>query len=390
MISIDVDIGNTYEQNNLFAKVVKLRFGSGPTFQLLPALNLSQIKTVTYDKLAEKTHGTLLVENYTRLTLDDLRKMDSDFYTQQEFTRNNLKTRGKDKAFWMIKLIIRKNQDIKSADIGYLLTLMFSPVNNLVIPPVVYYYTHTEKGEIKELEPLPMPKYLEFIKEFLAGVSSRKTGCALTIPYGISNSEIPALLDTYKDIETKVAVSDFHGYAFRTVYQSYQAVVHGVSGSKKSYSLREKNGEDYFVYAFDSKPYFGIGTALPSQNLLQYLKDINSFGPRHTNEKRSKEVIEKFKKLHPNYKYIPKIYSKEEFSYLKPKDKKYASVLDDCSKWVKKELGRTGDLNYRKDFEMVGLVESVSEIYSNVEDIEKHLSSKGRFSKNIDSLKSLK
>ena len=120
-----------------------------------------------------------------------------------------------------------------------------------------------------------------FLREFLSVLASQGVNqVGLNIPSNIPRSEIPTILELYKDFDTPLASLDANGKTNVDQFFLQRALI-GI-GRESSYNLQEKQEENYILYSFDSKPYRGHGDIVPAMNILQLDNGFSTFGSRHT------------------------------------------------------------------------------------------------------------
>ena len=278
---VDVKIDNKYDENDLLVKFVSIRIGSGKYIPFLPSTNPYRIRNPTLNNLNE-----IPIENYIPITLDHLRDMDSDQKKQSAFITEKLYVNTGHPTFFIAKLLLKPKQEIGHKDVEYIVDLLKNSSNDLMIPPLVYYYHTTSaserfpRGTNKPIDPIDTESYLAFLKSFIAVSKQRKIeNFGLMFPSNFDYTATDKLLAVYKDCETKVAFIDGRGNKISQLEPQINKIT---SSGSKLYTLAEKNNEKFALYSFDSVPYSARKEIAPAQNVLEYLYGFSSFGPRHT------------------------------------------------------------------------------------------------------------
>lgn len=384
-MTVDISVDKVFEEDDLFTKITYMRVGSDKKFPVLPSINLAQgVKSVTLKNL--KT--TVIVENYIKLELSELRKMNEDGEKQKQFIRDEIKISEENPSFIVIKLLIKDNDQINDNDIKYLCALLMHPHNTLVIPPLVYYYKLSNKNRVSIQNPLELDKYIKFTSNFLKRLTEnyKVTETALTIPTNISNDKIKALTDEYKNIKTQIAFIDLHGGTAMDIYTQLNSMIKTPSKKEELYNLEQKNGENYLLYGFDSKPYGSPKDIAPAKNVLQYTYGISAFGPRYTLPKM------KFPKG-PRKPYIPRVYYEEEYAFVKPHYADYKKITKGVDDWVSTVLPDAKDAStnrtYMLNYNVNMIIDSAKEIYQNAEEknLGKFLGKKKAIEKYVSQIK---
>jgi hypothetical protein len=139
----------------------------------------------------------------------------------------------------------------------------------------------SDKGRIVEGRALDVEDYVPLAEEFIRTCSAVGTKTfGLTVPVNMPHSRIPALLRAYKDVEVPVALVDGAGGNLDGMSAQIRALIG--STKKESHSFRQRRGEDFALYAFDTKPYRGRKDIVAAVNLLLLDRGFSAFGRRHT------------------------------------------------------------------------------------------------------------
>lgn len=360
MSKIGIDIKEIYNEDDLFSKVAEMKIGSSETFNVLPAAG-SKIRPNTIEKIKDK----LIVENYITITLTELRDMDSDHKKQEKFIKNKVKV-ASNYPFIALKLLIKKGEKIEANDVEYMVDLLKSPLNIFVAPPLIYYYWSGKKSRVVVGEQIPIDTYLEVIDTFLKRLREghKIDECALTVPANVARSSVKVLLDKYKDMKTQIALIDLNGKTAINIYPIINALTVGATGKVKEYTLPEKNGEDYMLYAFDGVPYnFSSKGIMPAKDILQYAMGFSSYGPRHTI---------KFNIEGPPPPDNPKVYEPKKYTYLNNKHTEYTAEIKKLDEWINTNFGE-GEYkrsSYVKDYNFTKQVGTANEILKSVKEKE--------------------
>jgi hypothetical protein len=229
-------------------------------------------------------------EVYVKLTLDKLREIDGDKDLQSAFIRDHLRPLDGTLGLPILRLCLRKGQEVTESDIQYLCCLFPPPPCLTATVPFLFRYENkeNERGEsvpnLREssLEPVDPDEYLAFVERFIARAGpSYSRELAIGVPPNFTPGDVPRLLRAYRDYGSPLAIVDAFG---STTYELYPVVrsLKGVGSKGKSYSLQELFGDNHAFYALDSKPYVSLKGDVAASHLLQLDGGYSSFGPRHT------------------------------------------------------------------------------------------------------------
>jgi hypothetical protein len=275
-MTFDVHLNATSGEGDDWVRAVDFRVGSGKWARMLPAVD---------NRLAAPTKvpagWSPISEVYARITLEKLREIDGDTGRQAEFIRRNLTPIGGTAGVAILKVLLPEDQNLDPKDVEYLGHLLPPPNCSLATVPLLYRYRVSEKGRIVEGRAIDDNDYLPFAKEFIATCTSVGTKTlGLSLPVNIPHSKIPTLVAAYKDVKMPVAVIDGAGGNL----DGMNAQIRALLGSKKvdGHSLRQRCGEDFALYAFDTKPYRGRKDIVAAVNLLLVDRGFSAFGRRHT------------------------------------------------------------------------------------------------------------
>ena len=279
---MEIKQAGEYREGDDFVRTVDFRVGSGPWGRFLPALDNDRPLPPTIDASWKP-----IVEIYHQITLTELREIDGDAKKQQAFVRRNLTPKLGATGIPILRLLVGECQTIEQPDVEYLSHLLPPPNLSIATTPLVYRYRMSRPNRADltprtvTLKPVDMSVYLPFVTAFVQGSASAGTRrFGITMPVNTSHRDVPALLLAYRDVSAPLAIVDANGNTTQQLSAQIRALV-GTRGSS-SYSLREKNGEAWAIYAFDSKPYRGRAEYVPALGLLQLDGPVNGFGKRHT------------------------------------------------------------------------------------------------------------
>lgn len=275
-MTFEVHLNTASGDGNDWVRVVDFRVGSGKWARMLPALDN---KLAVPSKIP--TGWSPISEVYARITLDKLREIDGDTGRQTDFIRRNLTPLSGTAGVAILKVLLPEGQNLSAKDVEYLGHLLPPPNCSLVTVPLLYRYRVSDKGRIVEGRALDVDEYLPFAKEFVgtcAAVGTKTLG--LSLPVNIPHRKIPTLLAAYKDVKIPIAVIDGAGGNLDGMNAQIRALI----GSTKmdAHSLRQRCGEDFALYAFDTKPYRGRKEIVAAVNLLLMDRGFSAFGRRHT------------------------------------------------------------------------------------------------------------
>ena len=377
----DIIVEDIYEQNGFKIKTADLRIGSSIRLPTLLSINIKKTMSKTIDEIKEK----VLIENNAMLTLKHLREMDSNQLEQNKFIKEKLKNYGDNPSFLVIQLLVEESDIINDSDIDYLLALLNSPYNSLLVPPLVYHYKISYKTGNQNVRteryqpttPIDMVLYFRFLNKFIekarAQYGIKET--VMSVPTNISHSSIGNLLDIYKDLDTPIGLVDLHGKTPKSLGPQINSLTKKSDNGGKN-TLKDKNDEDFVLYAFDAMTYTSHQPLAPSQAALYSLLNINLFGPRHTVRVRDE-----------NKEFKPRLFASKEYSYANDKYNEYKKLVDDCKSWSQNLFGdtklRTGDYTI---YRLINAVKEIHELAKERE-IEVKIRDKTNFFKAADSLK---
>jgi hypothetical protein len=345
-MSLDVKLLREEKGDSNFLRVLDYRVGSGPWTRLLPSWNNELIPPSR-----PAVWWTPIVEIFAPITLQDLREIDNDAVKQANFIKRYLTARGGAQGLPVIKLLVSPTDHVSEKDIEYLVHLMPPPGCIVPTAPLVYRFHLGQTGRIVEDGGIDPSRYLTFADSF---VRKQLDGGAnilgLTMPSNFSHNHVEALLRVYKDCATPLAIIDAFGQSTREKYAQIKALIGVGKTPTGGLGLQQKHGKNFALYAFDTKPYSGIGDMVTALNALQLNNGFSSVGPRHT----VKMMVKRRKNAPPK---PPRI--------LVPKDIAYAratvpGALADLRQFCQNEKGGSVSdaeaLSLRRRHENYGLI----------------------------------
>lgn len=296
LVTEDRDSGN-------YLRSMDYRVGSGAYSRLLPTWRSGT-------RLPPKAESwwAPLSEVYARITLDELRTIDSDADQQREFIRSYLTPTPGTVGLPIINVLVAPDDRVLDKDIEYLAALSCPPGCASSVAPLLYEYHVSRGGRPIAHAPADVDRYLDFIERFVTFATSMDDGqIQLTLPSNFPFSRVGRLLEIFKDVDTPLLVVDAFGLTVREKYAQVKKAI-GI-GEKGTPSLREKNGERFAVYAFDTKHSTGRGPTVGAQRLVQVAGGYSCFGPLRTN----RTMVTKGGPTKPGRVFVP-----SEIAYSRP------------------------------------------------------------------------
>jgi hypothetical protein len=210
------------------------------------------------------------------------------------------------------RLLLGPDDRVSDNDLSYLAALLPPPGCITGVVPLIYRYQISEKGRVSKLAPEDQERYLDFVRRYMAIAGpSYSRDLQMAVPPNFTNRQTIALLAEFRDHGGPLAVIDAFGTTTRDRYPQLRAVL-GV-GSSKSFGLRGRFGNDYAVYAFDSKAYVAHSPKAPATNLLQLLGGYSGFGPLRTSRT---VIVQRPDAPRPKPK-PPRVLVKEDLCYVR-------------------------------------------------------------------------
>lgn len=356
---MDIELDHEYTENDNYYRLTKFRIGTGQYRRPLPALdNVGRLHSIVRQGIDYHP----FIESYVTITLEGLQAIDSIRENQRAFVDRNMVSRENGNLFTFFKVLLREDESITDAHIQYINSLLSAPENSLVITPLLYRYHLTEKGRVSMGSPVDKESYFDFTKKFLELLISERDEVGLSLPFNITMSQIPGLLELYKDFKTPLSVIDEAGKTNSDMYLQLRSLIG--FGDTSSYNLIQKHDENFMLYSFDVKPYRGRKESVPAANILQFDNGFCSYGPRHTVKMRRGAGSPSSSSI------LPRIYHHSEFSYVKP-DREDVKI--DFLAWLGAhniDTSRPYDgliKNYRRDYNFIRQRDSTNEFNSLVE-----------------------
>lgn len=275
-MSVDIKLLHEYREEGHYFRAVEVRVGSGKSLELLPAWD---------DGLrlpAQLPPGwTPFVEKYARVPLSVLREAREDASKQAVLLKKYFEPSSEHPGLTVTKILVGPDEKVSEKDIDYLAHLFPLPGSILPVVPLLYRYVVGRSGRPRELGPVDAASYLAFASDLtkrLRGAGNDEF--ALAMPSNFSFSNVPPLLKLHKSDSTPLAVIDCNGRGTEELITQIRVVIG--STKKDAYSLTQKHGQKFALYAFDMKPFRGRPEIVPALNLLHLDGGFSSFGRRRT------------------------------------------------------------------------------------------------------------
>jgi hypothetical protein len=276
-MSLELRLRREEREGANFFRSMDFRTGSRGFSRLLPAWK----NGVRLPATAEKW-WTPISEVYARLTLDDLRTIDGDAGKQDHFIQDSLTPTGDTTGLPILKLLLAPGDRVTDADVEYLAALACPPGCISAVAPLLYEYHISPSGRAIPHVAVDPDRYLEFVQRFVERAAcGNRDQVQMTLPSNLPFSRVGRLLEIFRDVANPLLIVDAFGLSVRTKYAQIKKVIG--FGEKGSLSLREKHGDNYALYAFDTKPSTGRGSTVAAQRLVQLDGGFSSYGPLRTN-----------------------------------------------------------------------------------------------------------
>lgn len=303
-MSIDIKLLTEERNGGDFFRLVDFRVGSGPYSRLLPSWRNGL-------KLPPKmeTWWKPISEISLRITLSQLRELDTDAAAQAKFIRRYLDPEPGTVGLPTINLLLEPDDRIMDSDVEYLAVLSSPSGCVSAIAPLLYNFHYTATGIARPHSPVDVDKYLGFVERFIKASSpTNNQQIQMMMPSNMPFSKVGKLLELFKDVDTPFLMVDAFGTTVRERFTQVRKAI-GI-GEKGTYSLREKRGERFALYAFDTKSSTGRGPKVAAQRLVHLDGGYSSFGPLRTNRTM---VTRPPKGLPPP----PKVFVSSEIAYFR-------------------------------------------------------------------------
>jgi hypothetical protein len=356
--NFEIKIEDIHDEKDLYARKASIKIGSRGYVPLYPAANPKSTKSSILK-------SPLFVENYITIPLEKLRLMDSNKAAQTAFIVEKFVSVPETPTFFIPKLLIKKDQRVTEKDIDYLVDLLNFHSNDIMVPPLIYYY-HVVTPSKKFKQGINKPEvgidneaYLDFLKVFLSKAKQRGVeSFAFVLPNNFAHDKLDILLAAYKDYDTKIAVIDAKGGKVSNLEPQLSKIL---SKSGKNYSLPEKHGEKFVLYSFDAIPYTAHKKEIaPAENILQYFSSFSSFGPRHT-----VNIVVNTPSTNP-----PRLYNDAELGYIRYNSALYKKEEKEFDKWIATEFptatAKDKFSTYKRSYEISCLGNTVDSLYTNM------------------------
>jgi len=360
-MSIEVKIETVDYSNYHFFRFASIKIGSGPYIPVFPAINS---KVRLHEKMIHDVPRDKLVECHIKVTKEQLDNMGSDRDKQTKFIQQNFAGVYGQNLLIIPKVLLKDGETLTPTEIQYLVELFFFPGNIMHVAPLFYYYDVTEKGKISVKNPVKSDLFFQLTENFLHELNNQSVNTVgLMLPAGTSWNDVRNLLNLYKDFSTPISIVDFFGRSTIDAYMMLRPLLRDAG----SYSLKQKHGEKYILYSFDSKPYYGRGDFPAAINILRYDMGFSSFGPRHTNRYNAKNRPQPPPGQEEEIS-IPKIFYRDHYSYSEPglelPKSNFLQWLESNQVQVPNDNQTYIDLvkKYHKDYEYENFINSVLEM----------------------------
>lgn len=277
-MSFEIRLSDLYRESDNYYRITEFRTGSG-SFQPV-SLALDNSKPL-HSRFRSSVPDYALTESYAKITTNKLREIDGNRELQRKFVLENLIANQGNHLIVFLKVLLEQEERLNSSFVTHLIDILSAPENNIIIPPLLYNFRISQTGRLIPTLPVDTDIYMDFLRELLSALSSQGVNqVGINIPTNIPKSQVSTILELYKDFDTPLAALDANG---KTNVDQFliQRVLLGI-GRESSHNLQEKQGENYILYSFDSKPYRGRGDIVPAMNILQLDNGFSTFGSRHT------------------------------------------------------------------------------------------------------------
>lgn len=363
-------VDDTSSKKGLRFRETSFRLGTGQTYTMKPALVPRYLRKPTKERIKKED----LLENVVMLKLDDLRNIiDNDPVQQRKFIHDEMKVdKFENLSLNIIILLVKENQKVSIEDIRHLTNIFtLYSYRTLSFVPLIYHYEEKriksklkgipiEKQTTVRTTPLDITTYLSFTKEFLKQTNEfgYVNEIGFSLPTNLPLERGKDLLELYKDFSTPIIISDAHGQE----QLGFLPQIREIENSPGGYSLKEKLGENYAFYGFDSlksKITRNSGEIIGAKNVGGLLYRFSSFGHTYTTPKiYIKRQVNELP-IRPE----PRIYLSEELGYAK---KGYKMAHFEIEDWISNNFkdykeGKPYSY-YVKDYENIGLIRSFNNL----------------------------
>jgi len=276
-MTIDFQLLAEERSGGNYFRTVDFRVGSGPFSRFLPTWK----NGVPLPKKVEPWWRPLS-EIYAKISLAKLRSIDSDTGEQAKFIKDFLTPQAGTVGLPVLNLLLEPGDRISDADVEYLAALSAPPGTVGAVAPLLYNFHYTSVGVARPHEPADPDKYLSFVERFLSfAAASNSSQVQIMLPTNMPFSKVGRLLTLYRDVDASLLMVDAFGTTVHEKWPQVRKII-GV-GEKGTHSLREKRGEKFALYAFDTKASTGRGPKVAAQRLVRLDGGYSSFGPLRNN-----------------------------------------------------------------------------------------------------------
>lgn len=276
-MSIDLRLTGEERSGGEFFRQIEYRTGSSGFARLLPAWKHG----VRLPSSVEPWWSPIS-ELYAGIALDELRAIDSNAAQQDTFIKSYLTPTPGTAGLPILKLLLSPGDRISDSDISYLAALSCPPGCFSSVAPLVYDFHFTSNGQKRAHRPVDPDKYLDFVERFLhVAAAGNRDQVLMSLPSNFPHSKVGRLQSAFRDVDAPLLVVDAFGLTVREKYPQVRTMIG--FGEKGTYSLREKYGDRYALYAFDTKASSGRGQTVAAQRLVQLDGGYSSFGPLRSN-----------------------------------------------------------------------------------------------------------
>ncbi len=294
--------------------------------------------------------GKIVNEYYVPLDLTKLRLIDSDKQKLREFISHMLPRIKTNSSVNMIiiKLKLEGNEKLETKDIDYLWDMMQITGNDVVVTPIIEYPKGTNN---------PIGLYSDFVKNFIKKTDSKQDQrIACSIPYSASRRDVGDIIDLYKDLAPQVFILDFGG---KKPFEPTQEIIISATLDKIKKTTKE-NKNDFFLYAYDVKPFKSGSVDIVAENMMLASSGFNAVGPRHTVPPMNPDVIIKLLTKNPNPLTRLKVFEPSDLGYHTISE---ASIQTKFEKWaIKQKEGL--DVKSLSNLENENVTRKLSHAYS--------------------------
>lgn len=292
-MTVSAKLRDECREDNLICRIVELASQRKKHSILGPSLSSKAPLKILNGAMRKE-----LQEIFIRVGLDELREIDGDKTKQDTFISNHFRMHESESlTFTVLKILIPGEMSLRSEDVDYVYDLLQFPGNDFVTTPILYRNSQ-ERPMVENPCPEEYFSFLHMYSRLLKRDSINTIG--FLVPSYVSGRKVDDAFAKMKDFDTPFIGYDFHG---RRAFTSYPDI------SRLRRLCNEKEGENYFLYSFDSKGYRQGSQNSPAEDALELTYGISSFGPRHYNPPR------RIPATPPDVTVPPRLVDKESFVY---------------------------------------------------------------------------